>query len=65
LRCLPAYSRHDCSGCGKRAPKSLSLRAHLCPNGGLVLDRDAHAALHRLRAGQAHQGAAALAAVLH
>jgi putative transposase len=61
----PAYTSQDCSGCGERVPKSLSVRTHVCPRCGLVLDRDANAALTILRAGQARQGAVALAAVLN
>ncbi|HEV2460118.1 MAG TPA: transposase [Ktedonobacterales bacterium] len=52
---LPAYTSQDCSGCGERVLKSLSVRTHLCPCCGLVLDRDANAALTILRAGQARQ----------
>ncbi|HEV2461259.1 MAG TPA: transposase, partial [Ktedonobacterales bacterium] len=51
----PAYTSQDCSGCGERVPKSLSVRTHVCPSCGLVLDRDEHAALNILRAGQARQ----------
>jgi putative transposase len=53
---IPAqYTSQDCSGCGERVPKSLSVRAHVCLSCGLVLDRDENAALNILRAGQAHQ----------
>lgn len=45
-------------------PKSLSMRTHICPSCGLVLDRDENAARNILRAGQARQGAVAVAAVL-
>lgn len=51
----PAYTTQDCSGCGERVPKSLSVRTHVCPACGLVLDRDTNAALNILRAGQARQ----------
>ncbi|HLW00718.1 MAG TPA: transposase [Ktedonobacterales bacterium] len=61
----PAYTSRDCSGCGERVPKSLSVRTHACPSCGLVLDRDTNAALNILRAGQARQGAVALAAVMN
>jgi putative transposase len=61
----PAYTSQDCSGCGARVPKSLSVRTHVCPSCGLVLDRDLNAARNILRAGQARQGAVALAAVLN
>jgi putative transposase len=63
---LPAqYTSQDCSGCGDRVPKSLSVRPHVCPSCGLVLDRDEHAARNILRAGQARQGAVALVAALN
>jgi putative transposase len=60
----PAYTSQDCSGCGARVQKGLSVRTHICPFCGLVLDRDVNGARNVLRAGQAHQGAVALAAVL-
>jgi putative transposase len=51
----PAYSTQDCSGCGERVPKSLSVRTHICPNPkcGPILDRDENAALNIKRTGQA------------
>jgi putative transposase len=53
---IPAqYTSQDCSGCGERVPKSLSVRTHICPSCGLVIDRDENAALNILRAGQARQ----------
>jgi putative transposase len=58
----PAFTTQDCSGCGERVSKSLSVRTHVCPACGLVLDRDGNAAKNILRAGQARQGAVALAA---
>jgi putative transposase len=61
----PAHTSQDCSGCGERVPKSLSVRTHACPSCGLVLDRDENAALNILRAGQARQGAVALAAAVN
>ena len=51
----PAYTSQDGSGCGERVPKSLSVRTHICPSCGLVMDRDENAALNILRAGQARQ----------
>jgi putative transposase len=51
----PAFTTQDCSGCGERVPKSLSVRTHVCPSCGLVLDRDENAALNILGAGQARQ----------
>ena len=58
----PAYTSQDCSGvlpdgsrCLQRVAKSLSVRTHVCPSCGLVLDRDENAALNIRRAGQARQ----------
>ena len=58
----PAYPSQDCSGvlpdgsrCPQRVAKSLSVRTHVCPSRGLVLDRDENAALNIRRAGQARQ----------
>jgi putative transposase len=63
---VPAhFTSQDGSGCGERVPKSLRVRTHVCPCCGLVLDRDENSALNILRAGQARQGAVALAAVLN
>ncbi|HEX6798261.1 MAG TPA: transposase [Ktedonobacterales bacterium] len=59
------YTSQDCSGCGERVPKSLSVRTHVCPSCRLVLDRDENAAINILRAGQARQGAVAVAAVMN
>jgi putative transposase len=57
-----AYTSQDCSGmladgsrCGQRVQKRLSVRTHVCPHCGLVLDRDENAAVNTLRAGQARQ----------
>jgi putative transposase len=60
---VPAqYTSQDCSGvlpdgsrCPQRVAKSLSVRTHVCPACGLVLDRDENAALNIRRAGQARQ----------
>jgi len=53
---VPAhYTSQECSDCGELVPKSLSVRTHICPSCGLVLDRDENAALNILRAGQARQ----------
>jgi putative transposase len=60
---IPAYyTSQDCSGCGERVPKSLSVRTHVCPACGLVLDRDENAARNIQWAGQALRGLAAVAA---
>jgi putative transposase len=60
---VPAqYTSQDCSGCGKRVRKSLSVRTHVCPRCGLVLDRDENAARNVLWAGQALRGLAGMPA---
>ena len=46
----PKFTTQDCSGCGYRVKKTLSMRTHMCPNCGLVLDRDWNAALNILLA---------------
>jgi putative transposase len=51
----PAYTSQDCSGCGERVEKSLSVRTHVCPSCGLILDRDENAARNIQWAGQALQ----------
>ena len=58
----PASTSQDCSGCGEQVPKSLSVRTHVCPACGLVLDRDENAARTIQWAGQALRGLAAGAA---
>ena len=60
----PAYTTQDCSGCGQRVQKSLSVRTHVCPSCGLTLDRDENAAKNILRAEQAHRGAGAVVPVV-
>lgn len=40
----PRGTSQECSGCGSVVRKSLSVRAHSCPQCGLVLDRDVNAA---------------------
>ncbi len=57
----PRFTTQDCSGCGERVKKTLSMRTHVCPGCGLVLDRDQNAALNILElalrtAGQAETG---------
>ena len=64
----PHFTTQDCSGilpdgtpCRERIRKSLSVRTHVCPACGLVLDRDHNAALNILElalrtAGQAGTG---------
>jgi putative transposase len=58
----PQFTSQDCSGCGQRVEKSLSIRTHRCPGCGLILDRDENAARNILQkalsgtAGQAGTG---------
>jgi putative transposase len=47
----PAYTSQDYRGCGERVPKSLSVRTHICPSCGLVMDRDENAARNIQAAG--------------
>ncbi len=61
----PAYTSQDCSGCGGRVPKSLSVRTHVCTSCGLVLDRDENAARNIQWAGQALRGVVALATAVN
>ncbi|HKB48410.1 MAG TPA: transposase, partial [Ktedonobacterales bacterium] len=58
----PAFTSQDCSGCGERVPKSLSVRTHVCPSCGLVMDRDENAARNIQWAGQALWGLAGIPA---
>jgi putative transposase len=46
----PRFTTQDCSGCGFRVKKTLSMRTHICPECSLVLDRDWNAALNILLA---------------
>ncbi len=46
----PQYTSQDCSNCGNRVQKSLSIRTHICLC-GTVLDRDHNAALNILALG--------------
>jgi putative transposase len=57
----PAYTSQDCSGCGTRIQKSLSVRTHVCTNCGLMMDRDKNAAKNILWRGQRLRGVPALA----
>jgi putative transposase len=51
----PAFTTQDCSGCGERVYKSLSVRTHICTSCGLILDRDENAAVNILREGHSRQ----------
>ncbi|MFL5656737.1 MAG: RNA-guided endonuclease InsQ/TnpB family protein [Ktedonobacteraceae bacterium] len=45
----PQYTSQECSACGTRVKKTLSVRTHICPGCGVVLDRDHNAALNILQ----------------
>ncbi len=53
----PRSTTQDCSGCGERVKKTLSMRTHICPACGLVLDRDWNAAVNILLAALAELAA--------
>jgi putative transposase len=61
----PAYTSQECSGCGERVYKSLSVRTHVCTNCGLILDRDENAAKNILWRGQLLRGVAGLPAAVN
>jgi len=44
----PSGTSQNCSGCYNPVPKDLSVRTHICPFCGLVLDRDHNAAINIL-----------------
>jgi len=44
----PHFTSQNCSACGTRVQKSLSVRTHICTGCGVVLDRDQNAALNIL-----------------
>jgi putative transposase len=46
----PAYTSQDCSACGQRVKKALSVRTHVCEC-GCELDRDHNAAINILQRG--------------
>lgn len=56
VRVDPRYTSQDCSGCGERVQKSLSVRVHQCPRCGLEIDRDLNAALNIVARGLACLG---------
>ena len=47
----PRGTSQECSGCHEIVEKSLSVRIHLCPHCGLMLDRDVNAATNILARG--------------
>jgi putative transposase len=61
----PAYTSQDCSGCGERIYKTLSVRTHVCTNCGLILDRDENAARNIQWRGQRLRGVPALVGAMN
>jgi len=61
----PAYTSQECSGCGERIEKSLSIRTHVCPSCGLVMDRDENAARNIQWRGQRLRGVPAMVGALN
>lgn len=45
----PKNTTQNCSSCGTKVPKSLSVRTHNCPHCGLIMDRDHNAAINILK----------------
>ena len=45
----PHGTTQECSRCGNTVKKDLSVRTHICPHCGLVLDRDHNAAINILK----------------
>jgi putative transposase len=56
IKVQPHFTSQDCSSCGNRVKKDLSVRVHHCLQCDLVLDRDINAAKNILAAGQAVKG---------
>jgi putative transposase len=61
----PAYTSQECSACGTRVQKSLSVRTYVCTNCGLILDRDENAARTMQGRGQRLRGVPALVGALN
>jgi putative transposase len=57
-----AYRSQECSGCATRVRKSLSVRTQVCPTCGLMLAREANAAVSIHWRGQRQRGLAGLPA---
>jgi transposase len=57
--------RPDGTRCAERVKKSLSVRTHVCPSCGLILDRDENATRNILWAGQALRGVGAVVSALN
>jgi putative transposase len=68
----PAYTTQGCSNvrpdgtiCGERIAKTLSVRTHVCPQCGFILDRDENAARNIQWLGQSLRGVPAMAGALN
>ncbi len=48
VKVSPHNTSHNCSRCGRKVPKTLSVRLHECPKCGLEMDRDQNAAINIL-----------------
>jgi len=48
VKVAPHGTSQNCSECGVKVPKTLSVRTHECPSCGLILDRDENAAVNIL-----------------
>ena len=48
VKVSPHNTTQDCSGCGIKVPKTLSVRLHECHKCGLEMDRDENAAINIL-----------------
>jgi len=48
VKVSPHGTSQNCSGCGVKVPKTLSVRLHECPKCGLSIDRDENAAINIL-----------------
>ncbi|MCM3734550.1 transposase [Bacillus cytotoxicus] len=51
IKVEPKYTSQDCSVCGNRVKKSLSIRTHICTKCGTILDRDYNASQNILQKG--------------
>jgi putative transposase len=60
----PASTTQNCAGCGAHIEKSVSVRTHVSPHCGLVLDRDEYTARNFHWRGQRLRGVPALAGAL-
>jgi putative transposase len=52
IKVAPHFTSQNCSKCGTLVKKSLSMRTHICPTCGLVMDRDENAAKNILKKAQ-------------